>query len=226
MGRRATLAVPASFTVPESEPPRNSVTIGTSALTLLRKIEPDFWRYEYRTPIDAIVTKPRQHVQSEAGVFMPGGVNQSSLSAAVGVNIGASATLPRAMAHYGGSVSQLQAHAVSSFESTTGGATAGLFDTASLTFKFPWHSAPHMQASLSIGESSTALSSASQPASAEMPATTKLDPVATKGADFAPLSTVNTSATLNSVETRHWRRPLRIPDPISMPGPRAGARSI
>lgn len=58
---------------------------------------------EYHAVTDATVTKPPQQLQSEAGVYMPVGVNQASLAAAVSFSVDAAATGPQVLAHCGAS---------------------------------------------------------------------------------------------------------------------------
>ena len=67
----------------------------------------------------------------DTGAYVPVDVNHASLSAAVGVSIGAAATAGGAVAHEGASPWPLQADDLSSFVSTTGGATAAIVGTAS-----------------------------------------------------------------------------------------------
>ena len=61
----------------------------------------------------------------------PVDVNHASLLLAAGISIGAAATAGGAVAHAGASPSPLQTDELSSFISTTGGATAAIVETAS-----------------------------------------------------------------------------------------------
>ena len=129
---------------------------------------PGHRRDEHHALAGATVTNPRHHGQSAhvtTGAYVPVDVNQASLSAAVGVSIGAAATAGEAVAHDGASPSPLQTDDLSSFVSTTGGATAAVFDTASL---------------LSVG--------AGNGPGAPSPATESMT-VTTDKADYAPGST-------------------------------------
>ena len=92
------------------------------------------WRDEHRALADVTVTNVPHRGQSAplpTGGYVPVYVNHASLSAPVGVSIGAAGTAGKAVAHDGTSPSPLQADDLSSFV-TTGGATAAVFDTASL----------------------------------------------------------------------------------------------
>ena len=92
------------------------------------------WPDEHRALADVTVTNARHHGQSAplpTGGYVPVDVNHASLSAPVGVSIGAAGTAGGAVAHDGASPSPLQADDLSSFV-TTGGATAAVFEHASL----------------------------------------------------------------------------------------------
>jgi hypothetical protein len=83
-------------------------------------------RDEHHALADATVTNARHRGHSAhvtTGAYVPVDVNHASLSAAVGVSIGAAATAGGAVAHEGASPSPLQADDLSSFVSTTGGAS-------------------------------------------------------------------------------------------------------
>ena len=139
---------------------------------------PGPWRDEHHALADATVTNARHRGHSAhvtTGAYVPVDVNHASLSAAVGVSIGAAATAGGAVAHEGASPSPLQADDLSSFVSTTGGATAAVVETASL---------------LSVGASNG-------PGTAS-PATESMT-VTTDKADYAPGSTATfTVAGVNS----------------------------
>ena len=86
------------------------------------------WQDEHRALADVTVTNARHRGQSAplpTGGYVPVDVNHASLSAAVGVSIGAAGTAGGAVAHDGASPSPLQADDPSSFM-TTGGATAAV----------------------------------------------------------------------------------------------------
>ena len=132
---------------------------------------------EHRALADVTVTNAHHRRQSAplpTGGYVPVDVNHASLSAAVGVSIGAAGTAGGAVTHDGASPSPPQADDLSSFV-TTGGATAAVFETASL---------------LSAGPSSG-------PGTAS-PATESMT-VTTDKADYAPGSTATfTVAGVNS----------------------------
>ena len=164
----------------------------SSSFKALGKVGTGPRRDEHRTLADATVTYARHHRQSAhvtTGAYVPVDVNHGSLSATVGVSIGAAATVGRAMAHDGAS-SPLQADDLSRFVSTTGSATAAILDTASL---------------LSVG------------AGTASPATESM--TVTNGADFAPLSTVNPSANLNSAETSALASATKLVSDVFIPVP-------
>ena len=112
--------------------------IGISALTSFRKTGLEPWLREGSTTLtDAVVSKPRQYslfAHMMASACAPVG------AAGVGASIGPTATLPQAMTHYG--ASPRQAHVLSSAETTSGAATAAMFNTASLPLGSLWQSAP------------------------------------------------------------------------------------
>ena len=138
---------------------------------------PVTWQDEHRALADVTVTNARHRGQSAplpTGGYVPVDVNHASLSAPVGVSIGAAGTAGGAVAHDGASPSPLQADDLSSFV-TTGGATAAVFETAS---------------PLSVGASNA-------PGTAS-PATEPMT-VTTDKADYAPGSTATfTVAGVNS----------------------------
>ena len=89
---------------------------------------------EHRALADVTVTNAHHHGQSAplpTGGYVPVDVNHASLSAPVGVSTGAAGAAGGAVAHDGASLSPLQADDPSSVM-TTGGATAAVFETASL----------------------------------------------------------------------------------------------
>ena len=89
------------------------------------------WQDEHRALADVTVTNARHHGQSAplpTGGYVPVDVNHASLSAPVGVSIGAAGTAGGAVAHDGASPSPLQADDPSSFM-TTGGAIAAVCET-------------------------------------------------------------------------------------------------
>ena len=95
---------------------------------------PGPWRDEHHALADATVTNARHRGHSAhvtTGAYVPVDVNHASLSAPVGVSIGAAATAGGAVAHEGASPWPLQADDLSSFVPTTGGATAAVVGTAS-----------------------------------------------------------------------------------------------
>src|SRR3954453_2725103 len=135
------------------------------------------WQDEHRAVADVTVTNARHHGQSAplpTGGYVPVDVNHASLSAPVGVSIGAAGTAGGAVAHDGASLSPLQADDPSSVMAT-GGAIAAVCE----------HALP-----LSAG-ASNALGTAS---TATEPLT-----VTTDQADYAPGSTATfTVAGVNS----------------------------
>src|SRR5262249_21272317 len=93
------------------------------------------WPHEYHALVNAIpmnASSGGQFARVKTGAYASLDINHASLSAAVGVTIGAATTAGGAVAHGGASPSPLQADDLSSFVSTTGGATAAVVETASL----------------------------------------------------------------------------------------------
>ena len=87
---------------------------------------------EHRSLADATVSNARfreQSAQLTIGRYVPIGVNHASLSATL--NVSAAATAGGTMTHNGGSPSPIGCNDLSSFMSTTGGATAAVFETES-----------------------------------------------------------------------------------------------
>ena len=87
---------------------------------------------EHRSLADATVSNARfreQSAQLTIGRYVPIDVNHASLSATV--NVSAAATAGGTMTHNGGSPSPIGCNDLSSFMSTTGGATAAVFETES-----------------------------------------------------------------------------------------------
>ena len=95
---------------------------------------------EHRSLADATVSNARfreQSAQLTIGRYVPIGVNHASLSATV--NVSAAATAGGTMTHNGGSPSPIGCNDLSSFMSTTGGATAAVFETEFAALCRGWH---------------------------------------------------------------------------------------
>ena len=161
--------------VPNSEPK-------IPTFTLFPKVRSELQPYKYRTSTDIAdetLTKPHRQEQSEIGIYITAGVNPIS------VGLSASSKNGWVMSNYARPPSQLQAHAISGVNSMTSGPDAALYDTASLDFGFPWHSAPQLATSRSANETDATLSGVGELSSA---AATNLT-VTTDKADYAPGST-------------------------------------